>query len=685
MHRPAHDDAGPPARLRNRLAATLVSAALLAAVAAIYAQTLRFDFVYYDDQEYVVKNPDVLQGITPQGVLWAFTSTHACNWHPLTWLSHQLDCELFGLCAGCHHATNLALHAAAAMVLFLTLRAMTGALWTSAFVAAVFAVHPQHVESVAWIAERKDLLSGLFFMLTLAAYCGYVRHPFSPARYGLVVAALALGLMSKPMLVTAPFVLLLLDYWPLGRMTFSPVHGECPHVHGVASDVPVRRRLLFLVLEKLPLLALSAASCVMTALAQSKAIVDFERAPLLKRIGNALISYVAYVGQYFWPVNLSPFYPHRGGRLTLEESVAAAAALAIVTAVVAALWRKRPHLPVGWFWYLGMLVPVIGLIQVGAQAMADRYMYLPQIGLTIALAWEALRWVDARPGRRRVCAVAAAAAILALAFAANRQASHWRDRETLWRHALACDPANAFARHNLGVALFGSGKIHEAIDEYERSLAIRPDCAEARYNLGVALNALGQTDEAAREFQKALELNEQIPQAHFSLAVLLAAREQNDEALRHFLRARELDPGYPNVAFNIGVVLDHQGKTAEALVYWSEALRRAPNDVGAMDQIAWTLATHPDASLRDGARALELAQQANRLAASPDPALKATLAAALAEAGRFAEAVEAAEQALALARERNDREAVKNYRVQLEHYQAGKPYREGAAPPKSSP
>ena len=374
----------------TRFAVPAVCIFLLLAVAVVFGPTIRHEFVNYDDDDYVYENPQVARGFTAPGIVWAFTHFHSGNWHPLTWLSHMVDCQLYGLDhPGGHHLTNVLLHAASCLVLFVVLRQMTGDLWPSAFVASLFAIHPLHVESVAWVAERKDVLSGLFFMLTLAAYVSYARRPFSLLRYLLTTALFALGLMAKPMLVTLPFVLLLLDYWPLGRIgaTSQPVSRESRLPQ---QSSPALRRVL---LEKLPWLAMAAASCAATFLAQGTSVVVVQRLPLLTRIDNALVSYAAYLGQFFYPAGLAALYPHPQSSLPIWKIVAAVLLLLGVSLAALACRRKCPYLLVGWLWYLGMLVPVIGLVQVGSQAMADRYTYLTQIGLYIALAW----------GSERVC------------------------------------------------------------------------------------------------------------------------------------------------------------------------------------------------------------------------------------------------------------------------------------------
>ena len=374
-HSTAVADLGSPARLQranSRVTGLLICLGLVAITWAVFGQTLAHDFVNFDDHVYVYENPLVVRGLTTEGIIGAFTHTHALNWHPLTTLSHMLDCQLYGLNAGGHHLTNVILHTISVLLLFLLLKQTTNALWQSAFVAALFAIHPLHVESVAWIAERKDVLSAVFFLLTLAAYVRYARAP-SPPRYLLVALLLAFGLMSKPMLVTLPFVLLLLDYWPLGRL------------EGQKSEVESRLRKL--IVEKVPLLALSICSCIVTLFIQRQGPNAIDQLPFLWRWNNMFVSYVTYIWQMLWPVRLAVFYPHPNDRLPLVDVIVAIAFIAGISLLVIYLRRTKPYLVTGWFWYLGMLVPVIGLVQVGEQAHADRYTYLPQIGLYIMIAW----------------------------------------------------------------------------------------------------------------------------------------------------------------------------------------------------------------------------------------------------------------------------------------------------------
>ena len=417
--------------MRGRTGGVCLALALL--VWIVFGQTLGHEFVNYDDNVYVYENPLVSEGLTWRGMAAAFAESHARNWHPLTTLSHMLDAELFGLTPRGHHATNVVLHTAAVLLLFLILRDMTGAFWRSALVAALFAIHPLRAESVAWIAERKDLTSGVFMMLTLGAYLGYARQP-SFLRYALVLLAFVGGLMSKAMLVTVPFVLLLVDFWPLGRFAQS-----APGMWRTQSS------RLALLLEKLPLLALSAAASAITFFLQKRVAYQADDLPLLWRINNAATAYVTYIWRMIWPADLAAFYPHPLDRIPAWQ-VAGACALLIGFTALVVLWRqRRPYLLTGWFWYLGMLVPVIGIVDVGSQASADRYTYLPQIGLSICIVWAVAELAPRWQYRRQVFAAVAGSVIVAFSWIAWRQAAYWRNSEALWRRTLAVTSGNDIA------------------------------------------------------------------------------------------------------------------------------------------------------------------------------------------------------------------------------------------------
>src|ERR1700726_863059 len=481
----------------------------------VFARTLRHEFVNYDDENYVYQNAKITIGLSLAGIAWAFTHVHARNWHPLTTMSHMLDCQLYGLKAGGHHFTNVLLHSIAVILLFLVLRQMTGALWRSAFVAAVFAIHPLRVESVAWVAERKDVLSAVFFMLTLSAYVYYVRKP-SLGRYTTVALLFVLGLMSKPMLVTVPLVLLLVDYWPLRRFAKSTsVKSRAKRLHWWDRQ-SISRRLIF---EKIPLLALSAVSGGVTFLAQRQvALARTEELPLFWRINNALVTCITYVWQMIWPVKLAVFYPHPHNGLPHWEIILSVALLAAITASALAVRKKHPYIVTGWLWYLVMLVPVIGLIQVGWQGHADRYTYLPQIGLYLLVSWAIAEVAASLRIRRQVLAIVAVVVIAALSSRAWIQTSYWRDSETLWRHALAVTSNNDVAQDNLGIALFGRGQMKEAVAHWRKSLELHPDNANIINNLGMARAEEGRIGEAIALLEKALALQRDNASAQSNLA-----------------------------------------------------------------------------------------------------------------------------------------------------------------------
>jgi tetratricopeptide (TPR) repeat protein len=536
--------ATPPERAAARAMAVCAALALL--VAAIYAQLRTHAFINYDDPAYVTRNAPVLRGLTAAGVRWAFTSVHAAYWHPLTWLSHMLDVSLFGLDAGRHLLVSAAIHAINAVLLFLWLRRATGAIGRSAAVAALFAVHPLHVESVAWVAERKDVLSAFFMLLALHAYTRWVQTR-APGQYVWSVIALALGLMAKPMLVTVPFVLLLLDVWPF------------------------RRRAL---LEKLPYLVLIVPVMIVTMRTQSVAMAG-TNVPLPVRLGNAAIACVTYLGKTIWPANLAVVYPYPASINPLLAAVCALLLLAITAAAILAR-RRMPWLTVGWLWFVVMLVPVIGIVQVGLQSMADRFTYLPHIGLFIAWVWSLAALVE-----KRVALAAAAAAIVALAVLAHAQAGYWRNSITLFEHALAVTKNNRLAHLNFGAALFddhqfaraeaeyraaagfrpadlqhlglalalhAQGKLDEAVSEAEQALRANPANAEARAALydarigyGAFLNGAGRDDEATRQFEAACLLRPAAPEPHVYLALVKANRRRLGEAAGHAAHAIAVD------------------------------------------------------------------------------------------------------------------------------------------------
>jgi Flp pilus assembly protein TadD len=542
-----------------------------------FGQTLHHAFVNYDDNTYVYQNLSVLQGLTRRGILWALTFGEIGHWHPVTWFSHMLDCQVWGLRAGGHHLTNLLLHATATVFLFVALRQMMGALWRSAFVAALFAIHPQRVESVAWIAERKDVLSGVFFMLTILAYVCYARKPSSRGSYALVVVLFALGLMSKGMLVTLPFVLLLLDYWPLRRLA--------PEMLESIRQPKNRARAWRLVAEKVPLFVLSAASCVMTSLSPER-IPPALQMSLGSRIENAIVSYFIYVKQMLCPLGLQLPYFNPPGGFPLWEVGLALALLIGVSIGVFVFWKTRPYLLVGWLWYFGMMAPVIGLVQISYYTRADRYTYLPQIGLYVMAVWGGADLLGRSRAGRYAFSGAALLLLAALLRCTHAQASYWHDSETLWMHALKENPRNHVALNNLGLVLVGNGQIESAITHFERALEIQPLYADAYNNVGTALFHTGRRREAVVQYEKAVELAPDQPRFQNNLGTALAQSGRLTEALLHFRKAVELKPDFENAHADLGYALLLQGETDEALSQFQKALELRPDSVETHKQIA---------------------------------------------------------------------------------------------------
>jgi protein O-mannosyl-transferase len=535
----------------------------------VFGQTLAHPFVEYDDPNYVYENPEITAGLTGHGLVAAFTGGHARNWHPLTTISHMLDCQLFGLNPAGHHFSSVLFHTFGVLLLFAVLRAMTGALWRSALVAAIFAIHPLRAESVAWVAERKDVLSAVFFMLTLGAYVHYARQP-SFRRYLVIVLFFTLGLMAKPMLVTLPLLLFLLDYWPLARNQIGK---------------PGWWRLIA---EKIPLFFLSCLAAIATLIAQRSTVNYSEELPVVWRIGNALLSYVAYMGQMVWPARLAVFYPHAADHLSPWKVALAVLLLGGITALAFVCRRRRPYLIVGWLWYLVALLPVIGFIQVGLQGRADRYSYLPQIGLYISVTWALTDWSLGSNRRRAVSAGAAVFIIGALAWQGRIQTSYWSSTETLWKHALDVTIDNDVAHYNVAALLLRRGELDEAIAHYEKALKMGSDSRETHYHLSRALlhaalgNALekeGRLDEAITHYQKAIELRDDFADAHFNLASLLARKGETAEAIVHYEKTLALPP--EDVPSHIGLakLFLKLGRQEEALSHYRRALELTKDPV----------------------------------------------------------------------------------------------------------
>jgi protein O-mannosyl-transferase len=807
---------------------------------AVYAPSLTHSFLAFDDQQYVTENPRVQAGLTWSGVAWAARTHYASNWHPLTWLSHMLDCQLYGLKPAGHHLSNILLHTANTLLLFLVLSRMTGAGWRSACVAALFSWHPLHVESVAWVAERKDLLSTLFFLLTLGAYARYVevlsleskvqspssaecgvrsaengvqndadRSPLPAPHstlhaprstlhvllfYLLSLLCFALGLMSKPMVVTMPFLLLLVDYWPLSRFRFSGLRAQ-------------GRRLGFLLAEKIPFLVLSGVGCALTVAAQagSFTIVSTDRLPLDRRIPHVLASYVHYLAATVAPRHLAAHYPYPATTPPIET---ASAALLLCLLTLLAIWlaARRPYVLVGWLWYVGTLVPVIGLVQVGDQAWADRYTYIPLIGIFIALVWGAAdafdtwcRFPVSEPGGRLQAQSASSvrmrrgAAVflfvlgtgigVALLVGTSLQLRYWKSTRTLFEHAAAVtqhnaraltllgsllaeegkreeaarlflralnySPENPETHFHLGKVLIEEGKVDEAIAHFSRSLwskqwadrahlqigealakqqkyaeaiahfqaalAANPHLAMAENNLARIFHSRGRLDEAIHHYQAALRLNPQLPQAHNNLGVVLLQKGRLAEGVVQLKEAVRLNPSNlalqlnlaqvlnqmedwqqaaelfaqiaparPNDAqlhFEFGLALAHLQKTREAMSHYARALRLQPDYPEALDRLAWIAATDPRPELRNGEEAVHMAERACELTGRKEARMVATLSAAYGETGRFAEGIQAAEEAKRLADTLGQQEVIVKCRGLMEALQSGKPWREAPSNP----
>jgi len=650
-----------------------------------YWRTIHNDFVNFDDDVYVTDNPWVNGGLTLSGIARAFTHFYAANWHPITWLSHMLDCQLFGLQPGPQHAVNLLFHSANAVLLFLLLNRMTGALWRSAMVAGLFAVHPLHVESVAWIAERKDLLCAFFGLLALLCYAQYVTRDKwqaagnAPTRssaafhlshyYWLALFFFALGLMSKPMLVTLPFAMLLLDFWPLERF----------RSHGPEFSVGKFKRLLA---EKIPFFALTAISCVVTYCAQKSggAITTVEY-PAAFRVANAMVSYLRYIERTFWPGKLAVIYPF--STISFPQAAGAGLLLLAVSILCVAAARRRPYLLTGWLWYLGTLVPVIGLIQVGRQSSADRYTYLPLIGLFIIVVWGAADLLEAAKVRKSAAATVSVLVLLSCALDTTYQLQFWKNSVTLFGRALAITTDNALAQNDYATALVAAGHIPDALPHYGEAARLAPDDALIQNNYGVALARNGQINAAIIRYEGAIQLQTNYTDAYNNLGAALAAEGHFDEAASALSQAMAIEPDNAGINLNLGLALLKLRRVQDAAQEFSEAVRLEPalpeaqyqyglclammrqpqagmehlqtalglhpDWIEPLNALAWILATDGDNRVRDGARAVNLAEHAATLTQWQQPVILNTLAAAYAEAGRFDDATNTAAKAIALA------------------------------------
>jgi protein O-mannosyl-transferase len=639
--RPPTSGSSYPVAVTERNRARAVAAFLLsAAVILAFWPVLGNGFVNFDDDEYVTANPHVRGGWSLAGLRWAVTSGELANWHPLTWISHMCDVQLFGVSPAGHHATSLLLHLLGTLLLFLLLESTTGALGPSAFAAALFGVHPLHVESVAWIAERKDVLSTMFWLLATLAYVWWTRRP-GTARYVATVAALAAGLASKPMLVTLPFTLILLDVWPLGR--WAPLAAQRGAARAAAK----------LVLDKLPLFALSAVSCVVTYAVQHShgAVGTLEEFSFATRLTNAILSYATYLVRTILPAGLAVFYPHEGASISTAKAAVAGLAVLALTALAIRARRRAPYALVGWLWYLGTLVPVVGLVQVGDQATADRYTYVPLIGIFVAIAFgipDLLRRTELLRLHPRVLSAAATIVVAALAVVANFQVRTWRDSASLFEHALAVttrnavahnnlalalesrgsadeaaahyaeairiDPRHAKAYNNLGCLLLERGRLDDAVANFSDAVAAAPRFAKAHYNLGIALARQGRDADAVRSFERALEIAPEDSEAHDNLGISLARLGRLDEALAQFSAAVRSDPDNADAYFNWGLTLGARGAWSDAAARFADAIRIRPDHAAAHQQLGAALLRAGD---REGARREFDAARKLRFASSP--------------------------------------------------------------------
>lgn len=707
---PANRTATPAPGSNPRTAIAAMIALALVTI-AVFWPVGECGFTNMDDPAFIYANPNVRAGLTVDGFLWAFNNDH-WSWHPITWLSHMADCELFGVNPAGHHYMSLSIHVLNSLLLFGILRWMTGSFWRSFIVAAIFALHPMRVESVAWACERKGLLSTFFGLITIAAYTFYARRP-GAGRFILVMISFAFCLMSKAMLVTMPFLLLLLDFWPLQR-----------------------KRSKAIILDKLPLLAMTLACSWITA-----GKVAFVQLPLMTRLSNVFVSYVRYIEKTFWPVDLAILYPLPNAWPSSRIAVSIAVVV-IITAAVMIMIRRRPCLAVGWFWYLGTLVPVIGFVQVWYQAMADRFSYVPTMGLLIALVWLVADVARSKP-LRAVAVVVLVFVLSALAVTSHRQLAHWNNSITIFSHTVAVTDDNYHAHTNLASALFKSGQPDAAMEHYKRAIAIDPNgeralagvsavllrsdqlekaiefasravainasSAEGHYNLGVALQKSGREDEAASHYQKAIDVDPIFVSGHYNLGLIHMRHRRFEAARDSFHAALRIMPGHPHANYQMALALAQLNQVQQSLAYFDHHLRLRPDDarahynlgitrlrmgdasgaLSALDQAvglsptmvealtasARILAAHRDDAIRDGRRAHELAQHACRLTKNRSAQALDVLAVAQAELGDFENAVINARNAIEVAAQTGNKRLVEQIRKRLAGYEAGKPYR----------
>jgi tetratricopeptide (TPR) repeat protein len=611
---------------RRKLIQLLVGAALFLGTLAIYAPVRHYEFLNYDDDDYVSDNPHVMGGFTRDNVVYALAHFHSSNWHPLTWLSHMADAEIFGKNAGGHHVTNVVLHSLNAVLLLLVLAGMTGAFWRSAFVAAIFAWHPLHVESVAWISERKDILCALFWILTMGAYASYVRKPLA-LRYLLVVLLFLLGLMSKAMMITLPFVLLLLDYWPLQRASLRRTDGP---------------KWFNLFLEKIPLFVLAALAGAVTVSTQARtgALKSALEFPWQLRLANIPISYLKYVLAALWPVKLAVLYP-LPSVLSTWQAAASAVLLILITVIAIRERIRKPYFFVGWLLFIGSLLPVIGLVQVGSQAMADRYMYIPLIGLSVAFVWMGWQLIEMSGRPVLLGATVFGLTSVLMVQATVRQLSYWQNSATLFQRAVSVTTDNGIARGNLSAAFLSQFK----------------------------------PDAAAAEAREAIRIMPNHPVGYMSLGMAMLMKKRISEAILNLEKALQLQPDWPDVHQDLGGALILTGRVDDAIPHFYETLRLSPDHVPALKALAWIRATQSDSKLRDANEALRLAERAVQLTNNKDAQALDVLGAAQAEAGQLKDATNTAEHAKALALAGGKAKLADEISERIELYRLGFPFR----------
>jgi len=679
--------------------APVIYAVLCIITLAVFMPVSRCDFISFDDPQYITANPKVSGGLSVENSRWAFTTGHASNWHPITWLSHMVDCEIFGINPGGHHITNLLLHIINTLLLFALLKKVTGKVWQSGFVAALFALHPMHVESVAWISERKDVLSTMFWLLATAGYIRYARKS-SALWYIVTMLLFALGLMAKPMLVTLPFVFLLLDYWPLERFRTKNIHEESVESKGLYG----------LIIEKVPFFILSAGSSVVTFMVQLSggAVEKMDVTPLKFRFANSIVAYTKYIGKMFWPTDLAIFYPHPGKSLPLWQVGTSFLLLVTVSVLIIRYKDKYKYLPVGWLWYLGTLVPVIGMVQVGAQAMADRYSYVPFIGLFIIVSWLVPELLQKWKNRNILLGITSAVILCVLSVLTYFQVGYWQNSRILFEHTLKVTENNHIALSHVAESLRKDGRLDEAIELNRKGLQIqpgyffahiglgrafmekkqfdkaivhftsalkeRPDDFNILSCLGIAYGQRGDLDKAVVYFQKAVEVKPDSTQALDNLGHALARQGKFDESLVYLQKTVELDPDAHTSRYHLARVLAKKGKLKQSVEHYKNALQLKPDWPEVNNNLAWILVIYNQSEIHNPAEAIKYAEIACKITNYNNPAFLDTLAACYGSAGQFDEAVKTAQKALELASKTSQEQLANEVESRLNLYKQSKPY-----------